>query len=222
MVHLFNLTQFSHREIFQDPSRPWESLGRVLEDYLAKTIRAKISGEVDPRAYLVNEAQIEIGEGTIVEPGAYIHGPVIIGKNCQIRHGAYLRGNILTGDNCLLGHDTEVKGSIFLNGAKAAHFNYVGDSILGNEVNLGAGTKLANLRVISGSVKITDESGNVKDTGLRKLGAILGDFVETGCNSVCSPGTIVAPRSIIYPNATARGFIPANSIFDGRTIRPRR
>jgi NDP-sugar pyrophosphorylase family protein len=219
---LFDLFPFEHRALFQTIQYPWEALGKALENYILQTIKPKIRGEVDSRVFLLNEAQIEIGEGSVVEPGAYIKGPVIIGKNCVIRHGAYLRGNILVGDHCVLGHDTEVKGSIFLNKAKAAHFNYVGDSILGNSVNLGAGTKLANLKVMAGSITVTSESGEKVDTGLRKLGAILGDQVETGCNAVCAPGTIVGKRSVIYANETARGFIPHNSIFDGRAIRPRK
>ncbi len=195
MIHqLFDLSQFRHNALFQNLKYPWEALGKSLEAYISKMICPQIAGMVDSRAYLVNESQIEIGEGTVVEPGAYIKGPVIIGKNCVVRHGAYLRGNILVGDGCVLGHDTEVKGSIFLNEAKAAHFNYVGDSILGNAVNLGAGTKLANLKIIAGNIKVTCGSGEVMDRALRKLGALLGDHVETGCNSVCAPGTIVGER----------------------------
>ncbi|MBU1208790.1 MAG: glucose-1-phosphate thymidylyltransferase [Proteobacteria bacterium] len=160
-----------------------------------------------PGAFLFND-QIIIGPGTIVEPGVFLKGPVVIGKDTEIRQGAYIRGDCLVGNRCVIGHTTEMKGSIMLDGAKAAHFAYVGDSILGKEVNLGAGTKLANLKMIPGSITITADKKRYK-TGRRKLGAILGDCTETGCNSVTSPGTLIGPHSIIYANvAVPGGYYP--------------
>jgi acetyltransferase-like isoleucine patch superfamily enzyme len=156
-----------------------------------------------PGAYLFDD-KIIIGPGTIVEPGAVIKGPTVIGKNAEVRHGAYMRGNCLVGDKCVVGHTTEMKGSIMLDGAKAGHFAYVGDSILGNEANLGAGTKLANLKMIPGSIVISFDRKR-HDTGRRKLGAIIGDHTETGCNSVISPGTLLGPSSIVYPGIAAPG-----------------
>jgi bifunctional N-acetylglucosamine-1-phosphate-uridyltransferase/glucosamine-1-phosphate-acetyltransferase GlmU-like protein len=148
-------------------------------------------------AYLA-DARIRIGPNTIIEPGAFVKGPVVIGSDSEIRQGAYVRGNCIIGKECVVGHTTEVKGSIMLDGAKAGHFAYIGDSILGNAVNLGAGTKLANLKMIPGTVSV--RSGRkLVDTGRRKLGAILGDRTETGCNSVTSPGTLMGPGSIVYP-----------------------
>ncbi|MCP4665269.1 MAG: glucose-1-phosphate thymidylyltransferase, partial [Deltaproteobacteria bacterium] len=129
------------------------------------------------------DSRITIGEGTIVEPGALIKGPTIIGNHSEVRQGAYLRGNCLVGNRCVVGHATEVKTSVMLDGAKAGHFAYIGDSILGNNVNLGAGTKLANRKIVDVEMKIRVE-GESYQTGLRKLGAILGDKTETGCNSV--------------------------------------
>lgn len=152
-------------------------------------------------AVLLGE-KIAIGKGVLVEPGALIKAPAIIGDSSEIRHGAYLRGYCLTGTGCVIGHTTEVKNSIFLNNAKAGHFAYLGDSILGNNVNLGAGTKLANLRLIRGEIAIRTKSGPVL-TGLEKLGAILGDDVQTGCNSVTNPGTIMGKKSLLLPNVTA-------------------
>ena len=150
-----------------------------------------------PGAYLFDD-KIRIGPGTIVEPGALIKGPVVIGNDTEIRQGAYIRGNCLVGDGCVIGHTTEIKGSIMMDGAKAGHFAYIGDSILGNNVNLGAGTKLANLKMISGTITIL--SGKQRyNTGRRKLGAIMGDRTETGCNSVTSPGTLLGRRCIVYP-----------------------
>ncbi|MCI5143738.1 MAG: hypothetical protein D3909_18845 [Candidatus Electrothrix sp. ATG1] len=145
---------------------------------------------------------IRLGKGVLIESGALIKGPAVIGDYTEIRQGAYLRGYCLTGKRCVIGHTTEVKHSIFLNDAKAGHFAYLGDSILGNDANLGAGTKFANLRFLPGNVQIRTDNG-VLDTGLRKLGAILGDRVQTGCNSVTNPGTLIGPEGILMPNTTA-------------------
>jgi carbonic anhydrase/acetyltransferase-like protein (isoleucine patch superfamily) len=150
-----------------------------------------------PGAYLF-DGSIAIGTGTVVEPGALIKGPVIIGKNTEVRQGAYIRGDCIIGNGCVVGHTTEIKSSIMLNGAKAGHFAYIGDSILGKDVDLGAGTKLANLKVIPGNIVIIADKKRY-NTGRRKLGAILGDATETGCNSVTSPGTLMGPHSIVYP-----------------------
>ncbi|MFH1097601.1 MAG: glucose-1-phosphate thymidylyltransferase [Candidatus Desantisbacteria bacterium] len=150
------------------------------------------------------DEKISIGQGTVVEPGALIKGPTIIGKNTDIRQGAYIRGACLVGDRCVVGHTTEMKTSVMLNDAKAGHFAYIGDSIMGNNVNLGAGTKLANLKLIDSNVtiKINDISYN---TGIRKFGAIMGDGVETGCNSVTNPGTIIGKASMVYPCVSVKG-----------------
>lgn len=145
---------------------------------------------------------IQLGKGVLIESGALIKGPAAIGDCTEIRQGAYVRGYCLTGKRCVLGHTTEIKHSIFLNDAKAGHFAYLGDSILGNDANLGAGTKFANLRFLPGNVQVRTDKA-VFDTGLRKLGAILGDKAQTGCNSVTNPGTLIGPEGIIMPNTTA-------------------
>ena len=146
--------------------------------------------------------EIQLGKGVLIESGALIKGPAVIGEYTEVRQGAYLRGYCLTGKRCVIGHTTEVKHSVFLNDAKAGHFAYLGDSILGNDANLGAGTKFANLRFLPGNVQVRTDRG-VLDTGLRKLGAILGDQVQTGCNSVTNPGTLIGPEGILMPNTTA-------------------
>jgi acetyltransferase-like isoleucine patch superfamily enzyme len=150
--------------------------------------------------------QISLGKGVLVESGAMIKSPTIIENNCEVRQGAYIRGYCLAGDRCVLGHTTEIKHSILLNDAKAGHFAYLGDSILGNNTNLGAGTKLANLKFLPGNVTIIYDGEKI-DTSLRKFGAILGDDAQTGCNSVTSPGTLMGKNSMLLPNITAkRGF----------------
>jgi len=156
------------------------------------------------------DGNISIGKNTIVEPGALIKGPTIIGDGTEIRQGAYIRGDVLVGNKCVVGHTTELKSCILLGESKAGHFAYIGDSILG-KVNLGAGTKLANLKLVESQV-VLNIDGKKYETGLRKLGAILGDGVETGCNSTTTPGTLIGKNSLLYPNATARGYYPPNNI----------
>jgi UDP-3-O-[3-hydroxymyristoyl] glucosamine N-acyltransferase len=164
-----------------------------------------------PGAFLFDD-RIILGPGSIVEPGALIKGPAVIGEKTEIRQGAYMRGNCLVGDRCVVGHATEMKNSIMLNDAKAGHFAYIGDSILGNDANLGAGTKLANLKMIAGTIVISADRKRY-DTERRKLGAILGDKIETGCNSVTSPGTLLGPASIVYPAISVPGgYYPQKTI----------
>jgi UDP-N-acetylglucosamine diphosphorylase / glucose-1-phosphate thymidylyltransferase / UDP-N-acetylgalactosamine diphosphorylase / glucosamine-1-phosphate N-acetyltransferase / galactosamine-1-phosphate N-acetyltransferase len=156
--------------------------------------------------------RIRLGRGVLVESGAFIKSPAIIGDGSEIRQGAYLRGHTLVGARCVVGHVTEVKHAIFLDDAKAGHFAYVGDSILGRGVNLGAGTKLANLRFIKGEVTIRTPEGPV-GSGLRKLGAILGDQVQTGCNSVTNPGVLLGRDSLVLANTTVKaGYHPPHSV----------
>lgn len=162
-------------------------------------------------AYLMDD-DIFIGPGTTIEPGALIKGPTIIGSHCEIRQGAYLRGHCLVGNRCVLGHTTEMKHSVMLDDAKAGHFAYIGDSVLGNRTNLGAGTKLANLKITGTPVGIRINK-EVYDTGLRKLGAIIGDDTETGCNSVTNPGTLLGRRCLVFPALSVKsGYYADQSI----------
>lgn len=159
-------------------------------------------------ALLDNE--IQIGKGTVIEPGALIKGPTIILDNTEVRQGAYIRGNVIVGNKCVVGHTTEMKSAVMLGDSKAGHFAYIGDSILG-KVNLGAGTKLANLKIVESAVVLSIR-GKRYNTGLRKFGAILGDGVETGCNTVTAPGTLLGKGVLVYPNATVRGYHPPNTV----------
>lgn len=207
--YFFDLSQFSHRALFDDVSFVWQALDRI-EGYLKAQKLGVIEGDVDARAYLINPELISIGKGTVVEPGAYIKGPCIIGANCQIRHGAYIRGDCIIGDHSVVGHTTEMKHSILLNHSHAAHFAYVGDSILGNYVNLGAGTKCANLRLKKDQIIIRTKEQEIA-TGMRKIGAIVGDHAQVGCNSVLNPGTLLAKEVICFPGVSVSGFIEEQS-----------
>lgn len=159
--------------------------------------------------------KLYFGPGVVVEPYTLIEEPCYFSENTQIRHASYVRGAVYTGRGAVIGHTTEVKNSLFLEGAKAAHFAYVGDSILGREVNLGAGTKLANLKFLKKEITL-EIGGNRINTGLKKLGAILGDKVQTGCNAVLQPGTLLGKGSLVYPCKTpSSGYYPPRSKIKG-------
>lgn len=207
--YFFDLSQFRHAALFKNNPFPWLVL-QQLTPYLKSQPLGLLEGTVSPFAYLINVEQISIGEGSIVEPGAYIQGPCIIGKNCIVRHGAYIRGHVLTGDHCVIGHDSELKQAILLNRAHAAHFAYVGDSILGNEVNLGAGTKCANFKLDQSSINLHILNQHIP-TQMRKLGAIIGDKTQIGCNTVSNPGTLIGQEVRCYPCLNIEGFIPSRS-----------
>jgi NDP-sugar pyrophosphorylase family protein len=210
----FLLDTFEHRALFDSGTPVWEAL-RQLIPYLDKTKLGKIEVEIPSTAYLVNLSQISIAKGCVIEPGAYIQGPVILGPRTVVRHGAYIRGYVVTGEECIIGHTTEVKHSIFLNRVSAAHFNYVGDSILGSDVNLGAGAKLANFRLDHAPVTFMHQGKKVT-TGLKKFGAVIGDQTQIGCNAVINPGTLVGPKSFCYPCMNIKGVLPPQTIYRDR------
>ena len=203
--YFFDLSHFQHAALFQNLAAVWEALAQIAP-YLKKFALGKIETSVPEGVHLVNPELISIGKGSVLEPGAYIKGPCIIGANCTVRHGAYIRGDLIAGDNCVIGHDTEVKNAILLDGAHAAHFAYVGDSILGNRVNLGAGVKCANLKLDSSPVSVYFE-GQHYPTGLRKFGAIIGDQAQIGCNCVTNPGTLIGRNVFCFPCLNVGGVI---------------
>ncbi len=208
--YFFDFSNYAHKNIFENCEFVWEALQKI-KPYLKQQVLGNIECSVPQGTFLIDADQISIGRGTIIEPGAYIKGPCIIGANCTIRHGAYIRGEVITGDNCVIGHDTEIKGTILLNDAHAAHFAYLGESILGNRVNLGAGTKCANLRLDRQSIFVTIDGVKV-DTKMRKFGAVIGDDSQLGCNSVTNPGTLLGQKVISFPCVNFGGFIPANCV----------
>ena len=203
--HFFDLSSFDHRALFEGCEYVWQGLEK-LEEYLRNQLVGNVAVEAQEGVYFVHPELISIGEGTVIEPGAYIRGPCVIGRHCQIRHGAYIRGNVIVGDYCVVGHTTELKHSILLNHAKAAHFAFVGDSMLGNNVNLGAGVKCANLR-LDGSPIVIRHHGETMATGLRKFGAIVGDGCQIGCNVVMNPGTLLGKNAACYPSINIGGVI---------------
>ena len=206
----FSLKEYSHAALFDEAAPVWEALVK-LSAYLEKKQLGNIEVKIPDGVHLVHREKISIGKGTIIEPGATISGPCLIGENCIIRQGAYIRGWVVTGKGCVVGHGVEIKNSILLNKSVAAHFNYVGDSILGNNVNLGAGAKLANLKFDHKEISIF-LGGKKWPTSLKKFGAVLGDGVQLGCNAVTNPGTLMGPESACYPCVSVKGFVPSKTI----------
>ena len=156
--------------------------------------------------------EIWVHKTTKIAPTASIAGPCILGENTEVRQCAFIRGNALVGDNCVVGNSVELKNCILFDSVQVPHFNYVGDSILGYKAHMGAGAVTSNVKSDRGMVVVKDGERRI-ETGLKKMGAILGDCVEVGCNSVLNPGTIIGKNSNVYPVSCVRGVIPENSIF---------
>ena len=192
--HFFNLSEFPFSDLFKLKEHVWETL-KDLTSYLNSKPLGTIESEIPKGVFIVNPEKVSIEKNVTIEPGAYIEGKCIIGKGSTISHSAYVHPYVLTGKNCVIGHATEVKHSILLDGAHAPHFNYVGDSILGNNVNLGAGVICANFRLDKGEV-VVDVDGSRFKTGLRKFGAILGDMSQLGCNTVLNPGILLRKKTL--------------------------
>jgi len=189
-----------------DVGRSWDLL--LANQILLKGLQSKIDGEVAEDARIMGP--IHVGRGSKILEGAHIQGPVMIGKNCEIGPNCRIRPSTCIGDDCKIGNGSEVKNSIFLNGSRAPHINYVGDSILGEKVNLGAGTKIANLRLDGKPITVILK-GKPVPTGLRKLGAIIGDNVKTGINASIDAGTIIGEETFIGMNAVVKGYIAPRS-----------
>ncbi len=160
-----------------------------------------------------------VHETAVIAPTAYLGAPCIIGPGTEVRHCAFIRGSALVGENCVVGNSVELKNAILFDNVQVPHFNYVGDSILGYKSHMGAGSVTSNVK--SDHSLVTVNAGGVKvETGLKKFGAMLGDFVEVGCNAVLNPGTVIGKHSNVYPTSCVRGFVPECSIWknDGTVI----
>ena len=205
---LFDLSQTEHAEIFSGCKFAWEVLPKIAR-YLCANVRPQLLNTCEGRAFIGDK--VFIGAGTVVEDGAMIKGPAIIGKNCQIRHNAYIRENVIIGDGCMVGNSCELKNVLLFNNAQVTHFNYVGDSVLGHKVHLGAGVKVSNYKLIPGNI-VVEVDGKPFDTGLLKFGALLGDSCEIGCNAVLNPGSIIGRKSVVYPNVSWRGVLAENML----------
>ena len=172
----------------------------------------KLGKTLDPQEYDCKDGNIWIAKSAKVAPTACINGPAIIGKDAEVRHCAFIRGNAIVGEGAVVGNSTELKNAVLFNKVQVPHYNYVGDSILGYKAHMGAGSITSNVK--SDKTLVVVKNGEEKiETGLKKMGAMLGDHVEVGCNSVLNPGTVIGRRSHIYPLSCVRGVIPPDSIY---------
>ena len=201
-------TGWAGAPLFEAGLPVWSALAR-LSHYLSERMAGAGVPTLPEGVYATGDVVI-LGEVDI-EPGVYIQGPALIESGAVLRQGAYIRGHVLVGPGCVVGHCTELKNTVLLPGAKAPHFNYVGDSLLGRDVNLGAGTMLGNLRLDREPLSLK-VNGVRYQTGLKKLGAILGDGCQTGCQVVFNPGTVAGKGCRFWPQANAAGWFPAGSV----------
>lgn len=198
----FDLSGFELSDIFNEISAVWEVLEKIA---------LFISQRFDKELKSNHKNHVYVGYGTVIEKGAFIKGPAIIGKNCFIAHGAYIRENVIIGDNVKIGHASEIKNSVILNGTHIAHFNYIGDSVIGNNGNFGAGAITANYRLDGKNVSVKHKSLKI-DTQLLKFGAIVGDGTKIGVGVILNPGTVLGKNCIVYPLVNVFGTHKDNII----------
>ena len=204
--NLFDLEHTIAREYLENYEYPWEALPEI------KNFIRELIEKLDRNEYTEYKKDVWVHKSATIAPTADVNGPAIIGPKSEIRHCAYIRGNAVIGEGCVIGNSCEVKNAVIFDKSQVPHFNYVGDSILGFHAHMGAGSIVSNLK--SDGKNVTIRVGDVKiPTNLRKFGAIIGDNVEVGCNSVLNPGTIVGKNSNIYPLARVRGLVPERSIY---------
>ena len=198
-------------ELLKACNYPWEALPKI-HDYILE-LGPKLPKDI----YEEREDHVWIARSAKIYPNTYIAGPTIIGPDTEVRPGAFVRGNALVGAGCVIGNSTELKNVIIFNSVQVPHYNYVGDSILGYKSHMGAGSITSNVKADKTLVQVkggTIEEGQaVIDTGLKKFGSILGEYVEIGCNSVLNPGTVIGSHSNVYPVSMVRGYIPSGSIY---------
>ena len=203
---LYDLNETMAVDIFGGLKFPWEVLPKI-KDFIIKL------GETLPEdRYERKGENIWIAKSAKVFPSAYIAGPCIIDEDAEVRHCAFIRGSAIVGKGCVVGNSTELKNVILFNKVQVPHYNYVGDSILGFKAHMGAGSITSNVKSDKTLVVVKSDGENI-ETGLKKFGAMLGDNVEVGCNSVLNPGTVVGRSTNIYPTSCVSGYIPANSIY---------
>jgi NDP-sugar pyrophosphorylase family protein len=204
----FDLARFRHQNLIDESEPAWNILKRI-RPYLKRELCPDNKAQIIGHPHIGKDVFID--EETIIEPGAVILGPAWIGKRCHVRTGAYIREAVIVGDDCVLGNSCEFKNCLLMNGCQVPHFSYVGDSILGNKVHLGAGVIVSNLK-LTGDEIIIRHGEQIHATGLRKFGAIIGDETEVGCQAVLNPGTILGKRCLIYPGIIWRGVLEAGQI----------
>lgn len=209
VCNLYNLEETIAKELLESVTYPWEALSKI-NDYILE-----LGNKLDTEKYEKIGEDVWIAKSAKVMPSAYIHGPAIIGENAEIRHCAFIRGKAIVGDGAVVGNSTELKNVILFNKVQVPHYNYVGDSILGYKSHMGAGSITSNVKSDKKLVVIKKGKEQI-ETGIKKIGAMIGDEVEVGCSSVLNPGTVIGKNSNIYPLSSVRGVIPPNSIYKNK------
>lgn len=206
---LYNLDETMAKELLESVTYPWEALPKIAEFIV------KLGNKLDTNKYNKIGEDIWIAKNAKVAPTAFISGPTIIGENAEVRHCAFIRGKAIVGEGAVVGNSTELKNVILFNKVQVPHYNYVGDSILGYKSHMGAGSITSNVKSDKKLIVIKDEEEEI-ETGMKKIGAMLGDEVEVGCGSVLNPGTVVGKNTNIYPLSSVRGVISEKSIYKNR------
>ena len=207
--NLYNLDETIAKDLFEGAEYPWEVLPKI-SDFIME-----LGNTLSEEEYEKRGEDIWVAKSAKVAESAYIHGPAIIGKEAEVRHCAFIRGNALVGEGAVVGNSTELKNVVLFNKVQVPHYNYVGDYILGYKAHMGAGSITSNVK--SDKKPVIVKAGTERlETGLKKFGAMIGDEVEVGCGSILNPGTVVGPRSSIYPLSSVREVVPADSIYKKR------
>ncbi len=209
IVNLYDLTQSIAGEYLAQFTYPWEALGGI-SDFIRE-----IGPKLDPEVYEKRGEDIWVAKSATIAPTASLNGPLIIDEDVEVRQSAFIRGSAIVGKGSVVGNSTELKNVIIFNSVQVPHYNYVGDSILGYKSHMGAGSITSNVKSDKTLVVVKDkfDSGEEIETGRKKFGAMLGDHVEVGCNSVLNPGTVIGRDCNVYPLSSVRGVIPAEHIF---------
>lgn len=207
--NLYDLSETIAADLFKDAVYPWEVLGKIKDFIIA------LGSRLDSSRFEERGENIWVAKSTKIAPTACLNGPLIVDEEAQVRHCAFIRGSAIIGKGAVVGNSTEVKNAVIFNSVQVPHYNYVGDSILGYKSHMGAGSITSNVKSDKTLVVVKDGKEEI-ETGLKKFGAMLGDHVEVGCNSVLNPGTVVGRNTNIYPLSMVRGVVPAGSIYKNR------
>ena len=207
--NLYNLEETIAGKLFEGAEYPWEVLPKISAFIM------ELGNTLSSEEYEKRGENVWVAKSAKVAPTAYINGPAIIGKDAEVRHCAFIRGNAIVGEGAVVGNSTELKNVVLFNKVQVPHYNYVGDSILGYRAHMGAGSITSNVKSDKTLVVVKDAEEQIA-TGLKKFGAMLGDYVEVGCNSVLNPGTMIGRHTNVYPLSCVRGVIPENSIFKNK------
>jgi NDP-sugar pyrophosphorylase family protein len=203
---LYDLNETIAAKLFEGATYPWELLSKI------SSFIVELGNSLSADKFEKRGENIWVAKSAKVAPTACLNGPCIIDEEAEVRHCAFIRGNAIVGKGAVVGNSTELKNVILFNKVQVPHYNYVGDSILGYKSHMGAGSITSNVKSDKTLVTVKSTYGNI-ETGLKKMGAMLGDNVEVGCNSVLNPGTVIGRNSNVYPTSMVRGFVEANSIY---------